>query len=353
MDVVVEMPQLGESVTEGTLLTWLKQPGDAVAKYESIAEIETDKVNAELPSPAEGIFGEQLIEEGVTVAVGQPVCTIRTAEASPPALTEVAVSPAVRTLAKEHGVDISLIPGTGEGGRVSKRDVLDFVASRGANGASDSETTVPFTAARRSIAEHMARSKQTSPHAWLSMEVDMSQVELLRADDPSLTYLPFAAKAVCDALRQVPSMNASYSDKGIVLKQSIHLGIAVALEDNLLVPVLRDADTLGVLELAASMADLAERARNGQLRTDELSGGTFTINNTGALGAVLSAPIINQPQAGILATDRVVKRAVVVGDQIVIRPIMNLSLSFDHRINDGLQASRFLREVKARLEHFA
>lgn len=221
---------------------------------------------------------------------------------------------------------------------------------------------MPLTAARRAIAEHMARSVHISPHAYVMVEVDMSAVsrfrdrekaEFQRRYGVNLTFLPFVARAVCEALRRHPTLNASWSDEGIVVKRDIHLGIAVALEDNLVVPVVRNADRLSLSGLATTMADLGDRARANRLRLDEIQGGTFTLNNTGALGAVLTEAIINQPQAAIMTMDMVVKRPVVVeGDHIVIRPIMNLGMSFDHRVNDGLQATRFVRAVKDLLEGF-
>jgi len=206
----------------------------------------------------------------------------------------------------------------------------------------------------------MVGSRHTSPHAWMMMEVDMSRVARLRATrraefeqryGAKLTYLPFVARAVCDALRQYPTLNASWSDEGIIVRRELNLGIAVALEESLIVPVVRNADRLSIAGLATTMQDLGDRARTNKLKLDEIQGGTFTLNNTGALGTVLTQAIINQPQAAILAMDSVIKRAVVVDDAIAIRPMMNLGLSFDHRINDGLQATRFLKKVKDLLEN--
>ena len=492
MALTVTMPQLGESVTEGTIARWLKQPGEMVAKYESIAEVVTDKVNAEIPAPAEGSMGEHIAQEGAVVAVGEPICTIETAEqgqansawhqgdgeagagaaaeaepqpagseqadveqqpqpqveqqeerqpepvaqAAPAAQPQVAaqqapaaqpappapadgaggngngaagngageyhLTPAVRMLVREHDVDLSQVQGTGLGGRISKKDVLDYVQRRDAGGARRAEQpaaqaapapapapapaapaaqapapaatgqaqpqpqagggdeVTPLTPTRRAIAEHMVRSKHTSPHAWLSMEVDMSAVSALRAarraefeqrHGAKLTYLPFVARAVCEALRRYPTLNASFSDEGIIVRHDIHLGIAVALEDNLIVPVVRNADRLSIVGLATTMQDLGDRARSNRLKLDEIQGGTFTLNNPGALGTVHTMPIINQPQAAILAMDAVIKRAVVVDDAIAIRPMMNLGLSFDHRINDGLAATRFTKAVKEILEN--
>ena len=483
MALTVTMPQLGESVTEGTIARWLKQPGDAIAKYESIAEVITDKVNAEIPAPADGVMSELIAPEGTVVPVGQPICSIDTgagaAEAAPQApeqepaavaapvesvrgdarcrvgalsrsgrsaaesavtpiqdaFTETAadapseapathdagggngqaggyhVTPAVRMLVREHGVDLSQITGSGIGGRISKKDVLEFVQRRDAAGGSPSaartpaevpapatplamsptqapqpassvasgppaasafptsftgaaapgegETVVPLTQVRKAIAEHMVRSRQTSPHAYVMVEVDMSAVSRIRDREKAafearhgvkLTFLPFVARAVVEALQRHPTLNASWSDAGIVVKRAINLGIAVALEDNLIVPVVRDADRLSITGLATTMADLGARARSNHLKLDEIQGGTFTLNNTGALGAVMTQAIINQPQAAIMTMDMVVKRPVVVGDAIAIRPIMNLGLSFDHRINDGLQATRFVTAVQKLLE---
>ena len=326
------------------------------------------------------------------------------------------VTPAVRMLVREHGVDLSQITGSGIGGRITKKDVLEYVQRRdagaggaGASGArahagrgacsgdspgyvayagtpagfvdagraspgstrfrcpasftggvgGEGETVVPLTQVRKSIAEHMVRSRQTSPHAYVMVEVDMSAVWRIRDREKAafearhgvkLTFLPFVARAVVEALQRHPTLNASWSDAGIVVKRAINLGIAVALEDNLIVPVVRDADRLSITGLATTMADLGARARGNHLKLDEIQGGTFTLNNTGALGAVMTQAIINQPQAAIMTMDLVVKRPVVVGDAIAIRPIMNLGLSFDHRINDGLQATRFVTTVQKLLE---
>ena len=443
MPLTVNMPQLGESVTEGTIARWLKHPGDPIAKYESIAEVVTDKVNAEIPAPADGTMAELIAPEGAVVAVGEPICSIETGAAAPaetqpepnvpvetvapqpaaaaapmplaaaasqPVPAEPSVpaggngagdyhlTPAVRMLVREHGVRLSEVTGSGIGGRITKKDVLEYVqrrdageiAARAATAASpavrppapaaaqpapaqaapvppaalraEGDSVVPLTPARRAIAEHMVRSRQTSPHAYLMVEVDMSAVSALRERERSeferrngvkLTFLPFVARAVCEALRRHPTLNASWSEEGIVLKHDIHLGIAVALQDNLVVPVVRHADRLSIAGLATTMADLGERARSNHLKLDEIQGGTFTLNNTGALGAVMTQAIINQPQAGIMTMDLVVKRPVVVdGDKIAIRPLMNLGLSFDHRINDGLPATGFVRTVKQLLEGF-
>ena len=315
-------------------------------------------------------------------------------------------------LVREHGVDLGQITGSGLGGRITKKDVLEYVQQRDAGqgaarapsalpapatplamsptqaaqptpavptsiaqsvpasqasptaqpasfGTGEGDTVVPLTQVRKAIADHMVRSRQTSPHAYVMVEVDMSSVSRIRDREKAafeqrhgvkLTFLPFVARAVIEALQRHPTLNASWSDAGIVVKRSINLGIAVALEDNLIVPVVRDADRLSISGLATTMADLGARARSNHLKLDEVQGGTFTLNNTGALGAVMTQAIINQPQAAIMTMDLVVKRPVVVGDAIAIRPMMNLGLSFDHRINDGLQATRFVTAVQKLLE---
>jgi 2-oxoisovalerate dehydrogenase E2 component (dihydrolipoyl transacylase) len=419
MAVTVTMPQLGESVTEGTIQKWLKQPGDSVERYESIAEVNTDKVNAEIPSPVTGTMGEHLVAEGTVVPVGQPICTIEGAaeegitepreEATIPAAAAISSSaaasasepaaaspgngmhltPAVRMLAREHSVDVTQITGSGIGGRVTKKDVLEYVqrrdaarpepvggvAARRAEVAAAppplpppppapvtaaTDTLVPLTPMRRAIAEHMTRSVHTSPHAWTMVEVDMTRVARVRArrredfrtrHGVDLTFLPFVARAVIAALQKHPTLNATWTDDGVVLRREINLGLAVALEDGLIVPVVKGADRLSLSGIALAAQDLTERARAGRLRVDDVEGGTFTLNNAGALGTVMSQAIINQPQAAILVMDAIVKRPVVVDDDaIAVRSMMNLCISFDHRINDGLPAARFLRSIKETLE---
>jgi len=439
MAVTVTMPQLGESVTEGTIQQWLKQPGDAVERYESIAEVNTDKVNAEIPSPVAGTMGEHLVGEGAVVPVGQPICRIEgedapsaaasagepaaaAADAAPQPVAAAAgtgeraaappgdaaprasdgmhLTPAVRMLAREHGVDVSQISGSGIGGRVTKKDVLEFVQRRdsesvpaggvagrraemaapaasapspaSASAAAPAQpptappsppgadTAVPLTPMRRAIAEHMSRSVATSPHAWTMVEVDMTRVARIRAarreefrarTGVDLTFLPFVAKAVIAALRRHPTLNATWTDQGVLLKRDINLGLAVALEDGLVVPVIKGADRLSMSGLALAAQELADRAKASRLRLDDVEGGTFTLNNAGALGTVMSQAIINQPQAAILVMDAIVKRPVVVDDDaIAVRSMMNACLSFDHRINDGLPVARFLRTVKDTLE---
>ncbi|MBO0686705.1 MAG: 2-oxo acid dehydrogenase subunit E2, partial [Candidatus Dormibacteraeota bacterium] len=289
--------------------------------------------------------------------------------------------PAVRRLVEEHGIDPSLIAGSGDGGRVTRDDVLAFLETREA--APNAGVTAPAAPARapaapaadgereelvrlsvmrRSIAEHMTRSLATSPHAWTLQEVDVSELVRYREAEKEgfrgrhgvpLTYLPFVAQVLCDALREFPYLNSSWTDEGILLKKYVNLGVAVAISDGLIVPVVRDADRLGFTDLALAMHDLAERARSKRLNPDEVQGGTFTLNNTGATGSIASQPIINQPQAAILTTESILKRPVVIGDGIAIRQMMNICLSFDHRIIDGMTAGQFLGFIKGRLESWS
>ncbi len=440
MPVTIELPHVGESVVEGTIGKWLKQPGDTVRRYEPLVEVVTDKVTMEVPSPVAGSLVRLLAEEGETLPMGSPIAEVETvgeapaatpAPAAPPpspgassylmrdvtpvgptggAAIEAAepilpvgpetdrptqpvapvaptpatpmapvsqgesgprLSPAVRRLAREHSIDVSAVQGTGLGGRVTRDDVLKYLEQASVPAAPASapvapaplagpdEERVALTPVRRIIAEAMVRSVTEIPHAWSSVEVDVSGLVALRAqmradferqEGVSLTYLPFAIKAVIEALKKVPTMNASWGGDAIVLKRRIHLGIAVAAPNGLIVPVIHNADQLSLSGLARAANDLAERARSNRLTLDDVQGGTFTLNNTGALGSVVSGPIINHPQAGIMTTDAIQKRAVVRDDAIAIRSMMNLCLSFDHRINDGAEASTFLEAVKGRLE---
>jgi 2-oxoisovalerate dehydrogenase E2 component (dihydrolipoyl transacylase) len=412
----IKMPQLGESVTEGTVDKWLKREGDFVKRDEPLVEVVTDKVNAEIPSPFEGKLVKIAVTEGETVRVGAVIAQIETgaAAASAPAkekevgvaATEVPpepaggkapapvpvaaaavaetaeharLSPAVRKLAAEHGIDPTTIQGSGLGGRVTRDDVLAAVstgAAPSAPAAPPRAATVPsatvrldgkreelvkLSVMRKSIAEHMVRSLATSPHAWTLQEIDVTNLVRYREAEKEsfksrhgtpLTYLPFVAQILCDALKQFPWLNSSWSDEGVILKRYINLGVAVAIPDGLIVPVVRDADRLGFTDLVNAINDLVDRARNKQLKPDDVQGGTFTLNNTGATGSVASQPIINQPQAAILTTESIVKRPVVIDDAIAIRHMMNMCLSFDHRIVDGMTAGEFLGSIKKRLEEW-
>jgi 2-oxoisovalerate dehydrogenase E2 component (dihydrolipoyl transacylase) len=412
----IKMPQLGESVTEGTVDKWLKREGDFVKRDEPLVEVVTDKVNAEIPSPFEGKLVKITVTEGETVLVGAVLAQIEVAggakadetpapaKEAPAARVEAAsstprpaaaampgaparavapaaeggndharLSPAVRKLAAEHGIDASAMRGSGMGGRVTRDDIL--AAARGgaatpapapaaalpARPDGAREELVKLSVMRKAIAEHMVRSLATSPHAWTLQEVDVTNLVRYREAEKEgfrarhsvpLTYLPFVVQIVCDALKQFPWLNSTWTDDGVMLKHYINLGIAVSIPDGLIVPVLKDADQRGFTDLVRSLNDLIERARSKQLKPDDVQGGTFTLNNTGATGSVASQPIINQPQAAILTTESIVKRAVVIGDAIAIRQVMNMCLSFDHRIIDGMMAGQFLALVKKRLEEW-
>jgi len=370
------MPQLGESIAEGTIVKWLIPPGGRVEKDQALLEVETDKVALEIPSPAAGFLTEVLIQEGHTVPVGTVLARLDTQQPAPGVVNRVGgvvvrpmspsgegvdhYSPAVRQLAKEHGVDLARVTGTGAGGRVTKKDVLDSIAKSGPSQkatpviqrsaeAAAGEQLVPLTAMRKTIAERMVRSRQISAHVVTFFEVDFSGVGTVR-EGRGLTYLPFVINAVARAMKDFPILNSSWGEQGILLKQEIHMGIAVALEDGLLVPVVRHADRKGLMQLAKEAADLAERARTKRLSPEEVQGGTFTITNHGGTGSLFSTPIIHQPQIAILGVGAVQKRPIVLNDAIAIRPMGYLSLSFDHRVIDGATADRFMSKVKEHLE---
>jgi 2-oxoglutarate dehydrogenase complex dihydrolipoamide succinyltransferase (E2) component len=413
--VEVSMPKMGISVSEGTILEWRKQPGDWVEADETIADVTTDKVDVEIPSPASGRLARIIVEPGESVPVGEPIAEIDSsavagqahpdesaAAAGPDAPAPPAeppdgetdrsgfYSPVVRRVADKHGIDLAQVEGTGIGGRVRKKDVLAFVESRGGNGhakpgpvlhtespyrpdAPQAEPAAepgeaadgrrePMSPMRQTIARHMIESRRTAAHCTTIVEVDISRVAARRAElkeamarrGVPLTYLAFVARATVEALAQHPILNASVEGDEIVFHDDVNLGIAVALDDGLIVPVIPKAQRLSTEGLAAAIADLAERARSKRLQPDEVHGGTFTITNPGQFGAVLATPIINQPQVAILDLEAIVKRAVVVegpeGDSIAIRPMTYLPMSWDHRALDGAEAARFLSRVKARLE---
>jgi len=415
----IKMPQLGESVTEGTVDHWLKSEGDFVKRDEPLVEVVTDKVNAEIPSPFEGKLVKITAVSGETVLVGAVLAQIEVADAastgapaakpqaapaasvaapqtreaseapsSAPEVTTVGggdgrarLSPAVRKLAAEHGLDPATLRGSGLGGRVTRDDVLAAVGGGQAATAAPPtparptapaaptpvhvdgkrEELVKLSVMRRSIAEHMVRSLATSPHAWTLQEVDVTNLVRYRESEKdgfkarhgvALTYIPFVVQIVCDAIKQYPWLNSTWSDEGVILKRYINMGIAVSIPDGLIVPVLKDADQRGFTDLVRSLNDLVERARNKQLKPDDVSGGTFTLNNTGSTGSVASQPIINQPQAAILTTESIVRRPVVIGDGIAVRHMMNMAMSFDHRIIDGMMAGQFLGFIKKALEEW-
>ena len=430
----VDLPQVGETVTEGVVVKWLKQPGDVVKAFEPLVEIETDKVTMELPSPAAGVVKAHLAKEGDTVAVGGALCELdvlagaivaaatpppKPAPATPaqgkpldttgvfiesnlpegptgaqpiepgaaptPALlpspeptaqrsfvglpvTHAAaarLSPLVKKLAAEHQLsdgELATIPGTGIGGRVSREDVQRYVEQRQGKGAAavmrGGDERVPLTPVRRRIAAHVTRVAQT-PTAWTMMEADVTGLAALREASKQafrqqygadLTYLPFAVQAVAASLREHPKLNASWDGDAIILKKRINIGIAVAAPEGLIVPVVHDADTLGIVALARAIGDLGERARQRTLTLADVQGSTFTVDNTGALGSVVSQPLLNGAEAAIITTEAIVKRAVVTGEGIAIRAMMNLCLTFDHRVMDGHEAAAFLQSIKRRLE---
>ena len=405
MATSVKMPQLGESITEGTISKWLKKPGDQVKKYEGLVEIITDKVNAEVPAPLTGVLKEIKVQEGATVTVGTEIAvieesvaaTVSASKAPVPAPasipspvggegegreveTRTRLSPAVRALIEEHRIsdaELSRIEGSGIGGRISKKDVEDYVAKRTQPAAANGEqretsatvaaptpgTTIPLSPMRRAIANNMLKSKQTIPHAWTVAEVDMTSVVRFRQkvkesfkqrEGIDLTYVPIIVKAVVEGLKAVPVLNASWTDQGVLLHKDINVAVAASVDDGLIVPVIHQADRMSIAGLAKVIDDLAKRARAGKLGIPDVQGATFTVNNPGTFGTILSYSIIAPPQAGILAMDAIVKRPVVIeGDAIAVRSMMNLCLSFDHRVLDGVSAARFLQGVRRWLEGFS
>ena len=404
MSTPVVMPQMGESIAEGTIVRWIKKVGDRVDRDEPLFEISTDKVDAEIPSPAAGILAEIRVKEGETVPVDSVVATIGdavgAAQSSPdtapaatpapdaPAVQQAAAappapaatdeerrarsSPLVRRIASEHGVDISAIEGSGVGGRVTKSDILKYLETRPAAGAPPAAAhgpafrpgervdVVPMGVMRKKIAEHMVLSRRTSAHVHSVFEVNFSRVAGLREarkadyerDGTKLTYLSFIAWAVVDALKEFPILNSSLDGDNIVYRKDINLGIAVALDRGLIVPVIKSADEKNLLGLSRAIGDLAARARAKALKPEEVQGGTFTITNPGIFGAQFGMPIINQPQVAILGVGTIEKRAVVVDDAIGIRPMGYLTLGFDHRLIDGAVADQFLSRIKTLLENF-
>lgn len=442
----VVMPQLGESVDEGTVTRWLKSPGDKVEEYEPLLEVNTDKVDSEIPSPFEGTLLEIVVSEGTTVKAGELLAWIgeegesvdteglgdeeqgaREQEAAPeqdasreqkavpeqkpeePTREEEKtahtqegkadgqgglgfISPVVGRIASEHNVDLTRVPGTGMGGRITKKDVLAYVERMKESGEvvpADARPTpeaasvvkepataarpapaipqmepgeiLPLTPVRRSIADHMVFSKHTSPHVTTIMEADLSKVvkhrgankSVFERDGVKLTFTAYFVSAVVSALKAYPIVNSSWSDEGIQLHRQINVGMAASLgEGGLIVPVIKNADSLSLLGLARAVNDLAERARGKKLQPDEVKGGTFTITNHGTSGSLFATPIINQPQCGILGVGMIQKRVVVIEDAIAIRPMVYVSLTFDHRILDGAIADYFLGTVVKSLENW-
>ena len=429
MEQTITMPQLGESVTEGTITTYLVKPGDRVEEYEPLAEVMTDKVTAEIPATSAGIVKEFLIPEGETVSVGTPVLTMEvesaeeavvetktepiaeTTPAEPVAKQAVATapkkqngngrySPAVIRLANENDIDLNELSGSGLGGRITRKDILRYLSEGRPASTPDQATqapvqetmvqtkmdvpteaprpvvepsqpvasssassgryeSIPTAGVRQAIANNMVRSKHEAPHAWLMIEVDVTNLVLARAklkdefmkrEGVKLTFMPFFMKAAIEALKKYPMMNSEWAGDHIKVHQDIHLSVAVAANDALYVPVIRQADEKNIKGLAVALQDVASRARENRLKAEEMRGGTFTINNTGAFGSIQSAPILNYPQAAILSVESIVKRPVWMNGMFAARDMVNLCMSVDHRVLDGLVAGQFLQAIKQSLE---
>ena len=423
MRVDVTMPQMGESIAEGTISRWIKKLGDKIERDEPMFEISTDKVDAEIPAPAAGVLVEIRNSEGETVPVNAVVAVIETeasaakAAAVPerapakPAPAEAAAaapapappraaasrseaagpaafaSPVVRRIAGEHGIDPAQVPGTGAGGRVTKKDILAFMEAGGAapgvaSGPAATADRAPAAAAprpaapelgraravrepmsvmRKKIAEHMIESRRTSAHVHSVFEVDMTRVMSLRAKHKDsyadrhgtrLTVTPFFIKVACDALKSWPVVNSSVEGEEIVYHKDLNIGVAVALDWGLIVPVVKNADELSIAGLSKRLEDLAQRARTKKLNPDDVHGGTFTITNPGQFGGLFGLPIINQPQVAIMGVGGIKKRPVIVDDAIAIRSMCYVAMSYDHRVVDGAVADQFLAQVQRGLEQF-
>ncbi|MFD1850568.1 dihydrolipoamide acetyltransferase family protein [Oceanobacillus bengalensis] len=402
----ITMPQLGESVTEGTISTWLVDVGDKVNKYDPLAEVLTDKVNAEVPSSYTGIIKELIVNEGETVAVGEVICKIETVQASTKdaspeevkngELEEVTTndlsmkkrySPAVLRLAQDHNIDLTNVDGTGRAGRITRKDIESIMKQgvRATSSASpDTSTTtkeiipqqntekkaspvvhtgdieIPVTGIRKVIANNMVKSKQEIPHAWMTVEVDVTDLvtcrnqvkeEFKQKEGFSITYFAFFVKAVATALKEYPAINSTWAGDKIIQRKDINLSIAVATDNELFVPVIKLADEKSIKGIAKEINELATKARAHKLSGQDIQGGTFTVNNTGSFGSVHSMGIINHPQAAILQVESIVKRPVIINNMFAARDMVNLCLSLDHRILDGLVCGRFLARVKEILEN--
>jgi 2-oxoisovalerate dehydrogenase E2 component (dihydrolipoyl transacylase) len=429
----MKMPQLGESVTEGTISKWLVSPGDTVNKYDPIAEVQTDKVNAEVPSSFTGTIKELIAEEGDTLEVGEIICSIEIEGGGTP--TEEATSsqeettessqanknassekkaenkdssnkgrfsPAVLKMSQEHGIDLSQVEGSGKGGRITRKDIQKIIDSgeipkAGETNQATTETPkqapaqtetaqkpaatskskqaapasnvpvapgdieIPVTGVRKAIASNMVRSKHEAPHAWTMMEMDVTNLveyrnslktEFKQREGFNLTFFAFFVKAVAQALKEFPQVNSMWAGDKIVQKKDINLSIAVATDDALFVPVIKNADEKTIKGIAREITELANKVRTGKLKSEDMQGGTFTVNNTGSFGSVQSMGIINYPQAAILQVESIVKRPVVMDNgMIAVRDMVNLCMSLDHRVLDGLVCGRFLQRVKEILEN--
>lgn len=408
----ITMPQLGESVTEGTIERWIVQPGERVEKYDPIAEVQTDKVLAEVPSSFSGVMGEHIAQVGDVVPVGEVICTIDTGEAkqTAPPREEVPVaetaseqvsnqqtpkakgrySPVVVRLAAEHNIDLQRVNGTGASGRITRKDVEALIAAGGQQPAASTpppkqveqpvqqsstmpkpvtkprqengDTLIPVSSVRRAIAEKMTRSLHEIPHAWMSIEVDVTDIVKYRTsvkdafyekEGFKLTYFPFFIEAVAKALKKFPLLNSTWEGDYVRQHKDVHLSIAVATEEALYVPVIRHADDYSVRGLAKQINRLAESVREGTMTMEQMQGGTFTVNNTGAFGSMLSRGIINHPQAAIIQIESIVQKPVFIEENVLAgRHIANLCISIDHRILDGLICGKFLQHVKFLLENF-
>lgn len=420
----ITMPQLGESVTEGTISTWFVKLGDFVKKYEPLAEVQTDKVVAEIPSSFTGVVKELVAKEGQTLAVGEVICYIETEAtiqrtagemkiASPSPKVDLnetmkyRYSPAVLKMAREHQIDLEKIQGTGKGGRITRKDLQKLIElggipsieieNRDEKEELASDTTqkaeqvpeqktapvpqieaqasiersategnvqeIPVTGVRKVIAANMVRSKHEIPHAWTMVEVDVTNLvayrdklkdEFMKKEGFPLTYFAFFVKAAALALKEFPIINSTWAGDKIVQKKDINISIAVATDDALYVPVIKHADEKTIKGIAREIHELALKVRSGKLSPDDVQGGTFTVNNTGSFGSIQSMGIINYPQAAILQVESIVKRPVVMnGNMIAIRDIVNLCMSLDHRVLDGLVCGRFLKRVKEILENIS
>ena len=374
----VIMPQMGESIVEGTVIKWFKKVGDRVERDEPLFEISTDKVDTDVPSPAGGTVTEILVPEGTTVQVNTVVARI--GDGGPASGLS---SPLVRRLAKEHNIDLRLVRGTGQGGRISKRDIEAYLAQREAPPAAappppaaalPAEAFPPAASARfgrytveklsvmrQRIGEHMVLTKRVSPHVSTVHQVDCTRIarlrdkvkaEFERQNGLRLTFLPFFVRASCVALKAFPVVNASLDGINVVYHQDINIGIAVALDWGLIVPVIKGADEKNFLGLQRAVNDLAERARAKQLKPDEVLGGTFSISNYGSFGSLWATPAINQPQVAILGLGAIHKAPVVIDDAIAIRSLAYVTLSFDHRIIDGATADRFVTHLRQVIEEW-
>jgi len=418
MPTDIVMPQMGESIVEGTITKWLKKPGDKIQRDEPLFEISTDKVDAEIPAPASGVLQEIKVTEGTTVGVNTVVGTIAAdgeavakpaaapAKAAPekpiaekreekktaappaapapaaPAEEEARSSPLVRKIARDHGISLSLVPGTGLGGRITKQDIMSFIENRGAadapvrpavEGRTPSSARppapipgdlVPMTQMRKLIARHMIESRRTSAHVHCMYEVDFTRIVNLRAKHKAgfeqrhgvrLTFMPFFVRAAIVAIQQWPIVNAVIEGENIRYHRNINLGIAVALDWGLIVPVLKNAGDLNFLGLQRGITDLGERARTKKLKPEDVEGSTFTITNPGQFGAVFGLPIINQPNSAIMGVGGITKQPLVVtdadgNDSIAIRSVVHLTLGYDHRLIDGAVADQFMAQVKKNLE---